>query len=355
MEKYYCFCCNYKTEKINHMNKHVMTHKHIVASKSYGKTPLTKKIKIYECSMCGDEYIDYRKKWRHEKICNKSCNTKICNKNGTSEVAKQKEPEDVPTKNPRNKYEHIIANKDRELGDAKQQINEYKALVDKLVSSTVNMSQATSKTADVANKSMSVLKYASLHMTDAPPLEELCKEEVYGILNYKGNDKKLNKAQQEDENEIYVKMVIGHYINKNLVNVLGDTIVQYFRKPGEDFKKTSSIWAVDVARLSFIIMHAISKDGEKEWKDDKTGKSFKSMVIRPMLTTLNEILHNFIEYKEDWLERNKDATVEEMGKIMNLRQKSAELMKDITYRQLEQPLLKSVAPSFKFDDYLKKK
>ena len=348
MSNYYCTACKYLTDSQSNMNKHTKTKKHIekAADKHISKNNIIKKIKVMSCSMCCKQFASQSTRWRHEKICIKKNN--LLNNGEIYNTLNNDKSDDIPIKKPKDKYELLIADKDK-------QIDEYKALVDKLVSSNVNMSHATSKTADVANKSMSVLKYASLHMTDAPVLEELGKEEVYGILNYKGNDKKLNKEQQEDENEIYVKMVIGHYVNKNLVNVLGDTIVQYFRKPGEDFKKTSSIWAVDVARLSFIIMSAISKDGEKEWKDDKTGKSFKSIVIRPMLTTLNEILHNFIEYKEDWLERNKDASVEEMGKIMNLRQKSAELMKDIIYRQLEQPLLKSVAPSFQFNDYLKKK
>ncbi len=380
MEKYYCKCCNYITIKSCHMDRHIKTKKHSDNEKSCNFINTTKKTKVYQCSICNADFADRKAKWRHEQKCKQKLN-----------LVKSIESEDKPikvtkpkvTKNkiidetvPKNCQELAIdlGEVDRRVlammyTNSQEQLKKYESIIENLASSNKvaseanksaseankSASEATIKTANVASKSMSILKYASIHMADAPPLTELNKEEAISILNYKGNDKKLNKAQQEDENELYVKTVIAHYINKNLINILSDMVVAHFRKPEDDVKKMSSIWAVDVARLSFIIMHSINKNGEKEWKDDKTGKSFKALVIRPMLEELTEILKQFIEYKEDWLERNKGATVEEMGKIMNLRQKSAELMKDISYRQLEQPIIKNVAPSFQFDDYLKKK
>ena len=101
-------------------------------------------------------------------------------------------------------------------------------------------------------------------------------------------------------------------------------------------------------------MSTINKDGEKEWRSDKTGKLFKSMVIKPMLKALDAILQQYIKYKENWHIRHKDTTVEEMGKLMLLRQGCVELSKDIRYQQFERQLIKYVAPSFQFDEYLKK-
>jgi hypothetical protein len=271
-------------------------------------------------------------KYRHEKKCI-SENTESNNSNNSNNCVKNDNTDQLNNR-----------------------LDIYEKIIEKLISSNTEISKTSiAKTADVATKSMSVLKYASTHMADAPAMKELEKEEIYGILNYEGNDSELNDEDREEKNDLYVRTIIGHYINKNLVGLLGDMIVLHFRKPNEDVQKNSSIWAVDVARLSFIIMHAINKDGEKEWKNDKTGKSFNAMVIQPMLRTLGEILKKYIEYKQTWAQRNKNASIEEMGRIMNVRQGCAELLKDINYRHFEKPLIKYVAPSFKFDDYLKKK
>ena len=244
----------------------------------------------------------------------------------------------------------------------RSQLDEYKKIIDTLVTtnnslaaSNKSTAEASSKTAEAANKSMSILKYATMHMSDAPPMTEINNEEAISILGYKGEDSTLSKEQQEHINEIYVQSVVVYYMNKNIVNFLSDMIVAYFRKPGVDYKKLSSIWAVDVARLSFIIMSTINKDGEKEWRSDKTGKLFKSMVIKPMLKALDVILQQYIKYKENWHIEHPATTVEEMGKLMLIRQGCVELSKDIRYQQFERQLIKCVAPSFQLDDYLKKK
>ena len=326
MNTYICKLCEYSTNVLCNMQKHNKTKKHLIAIKQQKKLLQGSHI----CSICNKCFGSKTTKWRHEKQCNYG-----------ESINKQKPTENEQLRN---------------------QLDEYKKIIDTLVttnnslaSSNKSTAEASSKTAEAATKSMSILKYATTHMADAPPMTEINNEEAISILGYKGEDSTLSKEQQEHINEIYVQSVVAHYTNKNIVNFLSDMIVAYFRKPGVDYKKLSSIWAVDVARLSFIIMSTINKDGEKEWRSDKTGKLFKSMVIKPMLKALDVILQQYIKYKENWHIKHPATTVEEMGKLMLIRQGCVELSKDIRYQQFERQLIKCVAPSFQFDDYLKKK
>jgi hypothetical protein len=328
---YTCDICNYKTTNIGNLNKHNSTKKHLDAVIKIQN----KKTRQNSCKHCNKLFNSKSSKWRHEQHCDKI----------TKNILNQQIPN----------YEDLDKSSliKMLLTNQQNQINQQKELIDKLVTSNTAISETSNKSVDVASKSMSILKYATIHMPDAPPLDEINEEEAIGILNYKGNDKKLNNEQQAQENELYVGTTLAHYNNKNLVNLLGDMIVAYFRKPGENVRKSSCIWAVDVARLSFIIMQTINKNGDKQWRDDKTGKLFQAMVIQPMLKALHNILKAFIKYKDKWQKNNKNICIDEMNKVMEMRQSCIELMKDIRYGRLEKPLLRSVAPSFQFNDFMK--
>ena len=339
MDKYYCECCKYITANSSHMNRHVKSKKHIDCLKLTNNKNKIKKIKLYECAYCGEKIINRTAKWRHEKICGSQEEDIPVKKNKKCKVVEPSSPENDKLDRLEKQYEKLL--------------NKYETVIDTLASSNKNVTEASNKTAEVATKSMSILKYATLHMTDAPPLIELNKNEAISILGYKGLDENLTDEQKEYENDMYVQSVIAHYINKNLVNFLSVMIAAYFRKPGDNLKKMSSVWAVDVARLSFIIMSTISKDGDKEWRSDKTGKSFTASVIKPMLVALNEITRTYIKYKEN-VHTKTNLTIEEMNKIKILRQGCVDLSKDIRYQRLEKPLLKAVAPSFQFEEFMKK-
>ena len=348
MDKYYCENCKYITINLSHMNRHIKSKKHIDNTKIIKKECKIKKLKVFECSICNTEFINRTTKWRHEQKCNKSIDD-VPKKQNIKKVHNVIQQPDLLIANDNSNLLTTIIN------NQQSQLKKYEEKMDKYESIIENLSSSNKSATDASNKSMSILKYATTHMADAPPMTEINNEEAISILGYKGEDSTLSKEQQEHINEIYVQSVVAHYTNKNIVNFLSDMIVAYFRKPGVDYKKLSSIWAVDVARLSFIIMSTINKDGEKEWRSDKTGKLFKSMVIKPMLKALDVILQQYIKYKENWHIKHPATTVEEMGKLMLIRQGCVELSKDIRYQQFERQLIKCVAPSFQFDQFMKKK
>jgi|SaaInlStandDraft_4_1057021.scaffolds.fasta_scaffold01150_5 hypothetical protein len=357
MEKYYCSCCKYLTSTNYCMSRHEKSAKHKKILAIYGSTKsVIRKTKTFTCKYCEREFVESKTKWRHEQKCKiesisaeNTENVGNDNHTATTTIAENNQPEAaIYNSLGRDDLIKIL------LENQQNQINSQTELINKLVTSNAVISETSiTKTADVASKSMGILKYATIHMADAPPLDSINEEEAISILNYKGNDENLSKEQKEKINESYVNTIIAHYDNKNLANLLSDMIVAYFRKPDENVKKMSSIWAVDVARLSFIIMQTINKNGDKQWRDDKTGKLFKSMVIQPMLKSLNNILKKYLKYKEEWQKNNENICTDEMSKIMNLRQNCVELMKDIRYGRLENPLLKGVAPSFQFNDFVK--
>lgn len=209
---------------------------------------------------------------------------------------------------------------------------------DALKSSTI----ANEKTAEVASKSMTMLKYANTHLKDAPPLKALDRNEACGMLGYD------NPENLEEENEKYVKLVLANYENKNIPKFFGDLIVNYYKE--EDVRDVR-FWSADVARLCFIVMQTVNKKGEKEWSNDKSGTKFTAMVISPMFEALKEILKTFLNFKSEWAQNNPNPTTDEMWTVMNLRQGCANLLKDLKYDKFTVPILKIVAPSFNFDTY----
>ena len=62
IETFYCKKCNYKTNKINHYNKHMLTKKHI-------EKMAIKENQTYKCSQCSNEFNSRSTLWRHKKAC----------------------------------------------------------------------------------------------------------------------------------------------------------------------------------------------------------------------------------------------------------------------------------------------
>jgi hypothetical protein len=198
------------------------------------------------------------------------------------------------------------------------------------------------KSVDVVDKSMHMLKYANKHFPDAPPLKKLNKKEAYNMLGY-DNPKNLEK-----DNEEYVKTVLANYENKNIANFFGDLIVNYYK---EDDVKDVRFWSADVARLCFVVMGTINKEGKKEWSTDKSGKKFTAMVIYPMFEALKIIFEDFLKFKAKWQKNCPNPTRAQMDFVINARQKCMEILKDLRYDKYIKKVLAIVAPNFDFSTY----
>jgi hypothetical protein len=113
-------------------------------------------------------------------------------------------------------------------------------------------------------------------------------------------------------------------------------------------KNTANIISTDTSRLCFIIMQKIKKGkkgkkgktDKKEWINDKFGKKFTELVLKPIINAVKETLSEFIDFKQK-KELNED--------ILFLMGKCVELKRDIEVDKFTKPILRYVAPYFHFD------
>lgn len=342
-EKYYCKSCDYITELSSNFKRHIISDKHIKNNVDCIIVDIEKcKIKLYLCKNCGKEFNNKSTKSRHQKICNFSSN---CNKNEIDVLKEELKLMQLQNIQIQTQMQNqIYAQMQARIDSLEAQSNSMRNITQSSISAMEKSAESNIVTANVANKSMNILKYVQTNFPDAPPLRKLNKEEAFSMLCYD----KINMT--EEENEKYVRLVIANYENKNIARFFGDLIVNYYR---EDDVKDVKFWTADVARLCFCVMQTVDKDGKTEWMKDKSGEKFTEMVIKPMFCALKLIFNEFLMFKKEWEETCKNPTFSQMDFVLNARQKCMELLKDIRYNKFTQPILKVVAPKYDFDTYQK--
>lgn len=140
-----------------------------------------------------------------------------------------------------------------------------------------------------------------------------------------------------------------HYVKNTLGKVLGDLIVQMYKKsdPSEQ-----SLWSSDVARLTFIIKDIIGTSKKSKWIMDKKGIHFTEMVIDPLIKKIHELLMDYnqecgnnvrtITKKSD-LDLIEESNIKTMLSTM---QNINMLLITIKLRKIHDEVLKYVAPYF---------
>jgi hypothetical protein len=184
------------------------------------------------------------------------------------------------------------------------------------------------------NTSMNMLKYAKMYLNDVEPLEELKGDEVYTAIKYK------NPKGTEAKNESYVKTAVYKFNHGTFANFIGDMIIEYYVPKN---KTDANIISTDSSRLCFIIMQKVVKKGKtdkKEWINDKSGKKFTELVLKPIINAVKETLTEFVEFKMK-KKLNED--------LLCLMGKCIELKRDIEVDKFTKPILRYVAPHFHFD------
>ena len=303
MEAYYCKGCKYYTTKLSHFKDHIESLKH---SDQVGKDDeitdySTFKKTIYVCPTCDNVYGSKQYLQTHE--------------------AKSHDENNV-FKKEIDELKEVIKIKDKQLNGKEKQLT--KAL---------DIAQVNSKT---ANASMNMLKYAQTYLNDAEPLEELTGKDVLEAIKYK------NPKGTEPKNEIYVKTAIHKFTHNIFPNFIGDMIVEHYQPKT---KADANVIATDTSRLCFIVMQKITKKDknkteEKEWINDKSGKKFTELVLKPIINAVKETLIEFIEFKKK--KELNDNSLYLMGECVKLK-------RDIEVDKFTKPILRYVAPSFHFD------
>ena len=300
MEVYFCKCCKYFTETEWNFKLHLKSKKHVANSlddnndidiEDYKQT-------IHVCPTCDNIYTSKQSLQYHEPRC-------------CTEVQILKKEND--------ELKEVIKKKDDV--HAKQ------------LTKALDIAQINSKT---ANASMNMLKYAQAYLNDAEPLEELTGKDVLQAIKYK------NPKKTETKNEAYVKIAIHKFSHGIFPNFIGDMIVEHYQPKT---KSEANVIATDTSRLCFIVMQKITKKDknkteEKEWINDKSGKKFTELVLKPIINAVKETLIEFIEFKKK--KELNDNSLYLMGECVKLK-------RDIEVDKFTKPILRYVAPSFHFD------
>lgn len=310
MKPYYCKNCKYWTEKLSHFKDHIISKKHIDnmemeesnnvkildANTNYENC----RVKIYCCDICDNVYMSNQALKRHKIHCKNIL--KIEDLKHENDELKQE------LKNKTNQLENKDKQLDKALEIAKENIK-------------------------VANTSMNMLKYAKIYLNDVEPFEELKGNEIYDVMKYK------NPQNTEAKNEAYVKTAVHKFTHGVFDQFIGDMITNYYEPKT---KKEANLIATDTSRSCFIIMHKITKgkNEQKEWINDKSGKKFTELVLKPLIGAVKNTLTEFVEFKKR----------KELNEItLCLMAKCIELKRDIDVDKFTKKILKYVAPSFHFD------
>jgi hypothetical protein len=118
--KYYCKKCDYLTPNFHHIDRHIKTNKHV---NNVGNSSINyiKKVIICSCSYCGENFMNRKAKWRHEKQCNTA----------TAIIPKTISETDPSITNNQN---DIILMQQSQLKQYESMLSDYKNVIDNLVS-----------------------------------------------------------------------------------------------------------------------------------------------------------------------------------------------------------------------------
>ena len=300
---YYCENCKYYTKNSSNFKRHLTSNDHINNQEKYKKSVEIKKINLYPCFECDKIYKSNDSLQHHQKRHH-------------NDIFINKLKEDIQTLQTQFNNKLIQENKN----------------LKKIVDDTLLI--AKDSVAASKNNSMSILKYANLHMKDAEPLEKPNNETVLKVIGYK------NPKNNESKNETYVKTAIHKFNHHIFHSFVGDMMIEYC-KP----KKTNktNLITTDTSKLNFTIMQKITKGKkeQKEWINDKSGKKFTEFVLNPVIDAVKQTLIEFVEFKK---------TKELNESNLCLMAKCIELKRDIEANKFTNQILKYVAPHFHFDN-----
>lgn len=291
MEEYYCSNCNYHTNELFCFKEHLLSGRHKTSVPDDTRKPHEFKKKIFCCCDCDNIYLSKQALQNHSKKVHVQL---------TSEAQK------------------IIK--------LEEEIKELKVYMGK----ALDIAKENSNT---ANTSMNMLKYAKLYLNDVEPLQELTGDEIYTAIKYK------NPKGTESKNETYVKTAIHRFNHGIFPDFIGDMIIEHYAPKN---KSETNIISTDTSRLCFILMQKIKKGktDKKEWINDKSGKKFTELVLKPIINAVKETLSEFIYFKQK-KQLNED--------VLFLMGKCVELKRDIEVDKFTKPILRYVAPYFHFD------
>jgi hypothetical protein len=327
--KYHCIACNYETYDFGNFSRHKSSKKHKNNEQLTTNAPQvhhsctnyapqkkdiectnyvdeSKKSSKYICTNCKKIFTYHQGMYRHMKYYCKE------NKQSDSEL-------------------EIIKEKNIQLEQQNM----------KLIEITKNTTEIAKTNSNIAKKSMNTLSYALNNFTDAPPIglledDKFKKMTKYLIYDDKGN-KKTNKPIEE--------IIIFHYKQNTLVKVLGDLIVNEYKK---DDPKAQSTWSSDVSRLTFIVKDIVGKTKKSKWISDKKGVHVTQTIITPMMKIIKHKLTAYVNKSAKMVNKLTDQSEneEDIKDLLSKMHDANLAILAIKLGKIDGEILKYIAPHF---------
>jgi hypothetical protein len=297
MGKYKCDPCNYETNRLNDMNKHKLTQKHIDKSNeqkelSQNYPNLTQKLNkksTFICEFCSSEFANMPGLSRHRKAC--SNKTNLIKEN--------------------NSLKKEIKNLKKQLSETKEDKACFKNMAENAIEAT--------------KSSMSALAFVTKHYANAPAIEYFTNFQL---------------LLENNEDYSVAEVAISYKKKKELPIFIGNVLIKEYKK---DNPANQSMWNTDPSRSSYMVMESV--DETLQWFTDKGGVKASKYAVMPILNHMKTDLNRYvIDSQKLFAEENVD-TVE----LLNNMIAAQTIVNEIDNGDLNKEIIKYVSNYFHLD------
>jgi hypothetical protein len=263
--------------------------------------------KRFICTYCNSENFSYQQSLsKHMKICSK----KLSLEKKIEELIKEKE---------------FLLEDKKLLRTVNENLNEDKKLLHKDKDIFANLATING---DIANTSVSAMKYLMTYYKDTPALKSI------------DNFNSMTDKYEDDTKLVYA--LISEYRNETLAAKLSDHLVLEYKK---EKSSEQSLWSCDVGRLTYVIRNAVT-DGRIVWLTDKNGIQVTKIVIKPILNFIKPILKKFNLDCSNEIINNPKLSNNKMIEMSEYQKFSIQIVMLIENKTLERDIIKHMAPQF---------
>jgi hypothetical protein len=312
----FCIYCNEKFTDINNLFNHIYKCKENIYIN----------LKNNELEMQSKLILDLRKSKTREinklQIFIEKLELRVLElTNQLDEINKEKDMKTV-------KFEEAILDRSVQMESA---LKDKVSVLEKII--TVNQT--------IGMQSTSSYKQICAKYTDAPPMIEMDKETIAGLLENIYINASAPPNMTPEEKEMYIrKSIVSSHKNDRLVSELTQIIIIHAKK---DEPEKQSVWATDTSRVTFVIRELLNEI--PTWMVDKQGIKMVKYTVKPVMIYIR---HQLIEYEKSLRkEMCKDETL--FIKLCEALCDCMNVISDVDCGKIEKAITEKMVGFFNFD------
>jgi len=257
--KYQCEKCNYETDRLTNLNRHI-------------KSSIHNSVKqMYYCSNCNISFTRNSSLIRHIKnICPNQTNEIILLNNKIKELEIEKiiKEKDI---------EKFKLEREKDIEIEKLKIEKENIRLEERLKSTETINEFLIKdkqhnefiqkeNAQIIKTGMNALSFVRTQFYNAPPIH------YYKKANNLFDHKKNTKGE----------VIVNYFKKKKLVKYIGNEIIKEYKKSNPH---EQALWSSDVVRKNMLYNKQMNNNKTK-WIQDKSGIDIASYAIDPIIKTI---------------------------------------------------------------------